>query len=72
MHPRTRAAIVWAKTELQRIAIESRTADRADIESLAVRLHEVDTILDAVSRAIRTFGRDAFLPATVTIPRVRA
>ena len=62
MHPRTRARISYAKTELQWIAVHSRDADSDAIESLLPRLHAVDTTLEAISRAIDAFGRQALLP----------
>ena len=66
MHPRTRATIVWAKVELQRVAAECRSADGDEIERLIASLNGIDTTLLAVSRAIDSFGRQALLPFDVS------
>jgi hypothetical protein len=62
MHPQMRAAIVTAKSELQRIAFDRHAVRQSDIRALLVRLHDVEARLGAVRRALEVFGPDTIVP----------
>jgi hypothetical protein len=59
MHPQTRAAIVCAKAELQRLALESQTASAEALRGMLARLQATEARIQMVGDTLERFGRNA-------------